>query len=297
MLEAGRFERHVERSPMRIGKGCHAKRSPRSARRRRQRVRSGGRSVRALHLFGFDRHMYFSAHALARSQSDSRGEGGWVAAPVWTRKLIGARESRLTVLLPRFEKIGPAATGAAVVAAMVLLVTLSSVSLSFSPRRPTAAASLGPRAVRRARVARLEFFDDARAGCGCRDGDDCSAGSGWGDDVAAGRADWVWRCWFVVAVLFAFVSGWLSVAGARPLAGPGRRSDVVRIGTVAHVGGTPVRVRDVSSWTNQANAFTVGFGPAARVVVWNTLLDGRFRGARWMWCSPTSSVTCAAVTC
>ena len=51
---------------------------------------------------------------------------------------------------------------------------------------------------------------------------------------------------------------------------------MVRIENVEHVVGTPVRVRDVSSWTNQANAFTVGFGPAARVVVWNTLLDGRF---------------------
>ena len=37
-----------------------------------------------------------------------------------------------------------------------------------------------------------------------------------------------------------------------------------------------MRVEDVSSWTNQANAFTVGFGPATHVVVWNTLLDGRF---------------------
>ena len=37
-----------------------------------------------------------------------------------------------------------------------------------------------------------------------------------------------------------------------------------------------MRVQDVSSWTNQANAFTVGFGPATHVVLWNTLLDGRF---------------------
>jgi STE24 endopeptidase len=32
----------------------------------------------------------------------------------------------------------------------------------------------------------------------------------------------------------------------------------------------------VSTRTRLANAFTVGFGPSARVVLWDTLLDGRF---------------------
>jgi STE24 endopeptidase len=42
------------------------------------------------------------------------------------------------------------------------------------------------------------------------------------------------------------------------------------------VPGTPVSVQDVSKWTDQPNAFTVGFGPSAHVVLWNTLLDSRF---------------------
>jgi STE24 endopeptidase len=50
----------------------------------------------------------------------------------------------------------------------------------------------------------------------------------------------------------------------------------VRIEQVEHVSGTPVRVQDVTAWTSQANAFTVGFGPSTQVIVWNTLLDGRF---------------------
>ena len=37
-----------------------------------------------------------------------------------------------------------------------------------------------------------------------------------------------------------------------------------------------MRVQNVSSWTDQANAFTVGFGPSTHVVLWDTLLDGRF---------------------
>jgi STE24 endopeptidase len=85
-----------------------------------------------------------------------------------------------------------------------------------------------------------------------------------------------WPVIVIIAALFAFVSGWLGAAGASPLGDAQLRSDVVRIESAEHVTGTPVRVQDVSSWTNQANAFTVGFGPATHVVLWNTLLDGRF---------------------
>jgi len=37
-----------------------------------------------------------------------------------------------------------------------------------------------------------------------------------------------------------------------------------------------VRIDDVSGRTTAANAFSVGIGPTERVVIWNTLLDGRF---------------------
>ena len=57
---------------------------------------------------------------------------------------------------------------------------------------------------------------------------------------------------------------------------PSSRADVARLERTEHVSGTPVSVEDVSQWTNQANAFTEGFGPSAHVVLWNTLLDGRF---------------------
>ncbi len=80
----------------------------------------------------------------------------------------------------------------------------------------------------------------------------------------------------VIAVFFAFVSGWLGALAAHPLKDPQLQADVARIEAVEHVKGTPVRVLDVSSWTDQANASTSGFGPATHVVVWNTLLDGRF---------------------
>ena len=40
--------------------------------------------------------------------------------------------------------------------------------------------------------------------------------------------------------------------------------------------GIPLRVESVSEETSQANAFAFGLGPSRRVVVWDTLLDGRF---------------------
>jgi STE24 endopeptidase len=38
----------------------------------------------------------------------------------------------------------------------------------------------------------------------------------------------------------------------------------------------PLRVEEVSGDTSQANAYAFGLGPSARVVLWDTLLDGRF---------------------
>ncbi len=37
-----------------------------------------------------------------------------------------------------------------------------------------------------------------------------------------------------------------------------------------------MRQLEVSGWTDQANAFAAGLGPSTRVVIWDTLLDGRF---------------------
>ena len=38
----------------------------------------------------------------------------------------------------------------------------------------------------------------------------------------------------------------------------------------------PIRVIKVSDWTDEPNAFTAGFGLSTHVVLWDTLLDGRF---------------------
>ena len=92
------------------------------------------------------------------------------------------------------------------------------------------------------------------------------------------------RRWWLVAAPFFVVTGGLLVfvlayvetIGTRP---PHDTPAAARIRELARdegVGGTPVRIEKVSDETSAANAMTIGFGPSARVFVWDTFLDGRF---------------------
>lgn len=180
----------------------------------------------------------------------------------------------LAWLLPRsIRQMGLGRIGSAVVAGMVLLVTLWFVSLpfSFADLWWQHHWGLGPFDIAAWLAAQWSTLAPAAVSYMAT------------IVLLVGLAGRYRRWWFVawpvivaIAVFFAFVSGWLSAASADPLKNLQLRADVTRIEAAEHVSGTPVRVQDVSSWTNQANAFTVGFGPATRVVVWNTLLDGRF---------------------
>jgi STE24 endopeptidase len=78
------------------------------------------------------------------------------------------------------------------------------------------------------------------------------------------------------AALFVFLGGWLFQLGTHRVHGAQLRSDVRVLERREGVPGTPVHVQDVDNVTKQANAFSSGFGPSANVILWNTLLDGRF---------------------
>jgi STE24 endopeptidase len=103
--------------------------------------------------------------------------------------------------------------------------------------------------------------------------------------VVMGLARLVGDWWWLLAVpvfvglvtLDAFVSPYL--VHTRPVTDPALRATITTLERRAHVGHVPVRVQDVSSDTSLPNAETEGLGPSRRVVVWNTLLDGRFPAA------------------
>ncbi|MGN6797541.1 MAG: M48 family metalloprotease [Gaiellaceae bacterium] len=231
-------------------------------------------SVPSLHLSGLDAHRYFSAHELHRARDFNRVEQLLyvlnLAAQVTALVL-------LVRLLPRsVRSMGLGRIGSGIVAGMVLLVTLWFVGLPFSlfdlwwqhhwglgpfdivAWLASQWSTLGPEAV----FAMATIV------------------------LLVGTAGRFKRWWLVAAPIvvvfaafFAFVSGWLAALASHPLGDPALKADVVRLERVEHVQRTPVRVQDVSSWTDQANAFTVGFGPSTHVVLWDTILDDRFSRA------------------
>jgi STE24 endopeptidase len=228
-------------------------------------------SVPALHLAGLDQRAYFTPVELRRSARFGRGQDLiWLASTIATLLALALLAWRLPRSVP---SMGLGRIGSAIVVGMVLLTTLWAVRLPFDL---------------------AELWWEHHWGLGPFDVG-AWLNTQWGtlgSEVVsamvaivvlvglAGRFRYWWAiasALFVgVAALFAFTSGWLNAAGTHPLRNPTLAADVRRFERVEHVPGTPVTVQDVSSWTNQANAFTSGFGPSAHVVLWNTLLDGRF---------------------
>lgn len=77
-----------------------------------------------------------------------------------------------------------------------------------------------------------------------------------------------------LGALFAFIFPYLSPT--EPLDRPDLQADARRYAQQQGTEPVPVRVQDVSDFTNTPNAYAVGFGPTKRIVFWNTLLDDRF---------------------
>ena len=228
-------------------------------------------SVPSLHLSGFDQHAYFSQRAIDRAARYGRGADG-----LW---LAGTAASILTlVVLARrlpstIRSMGLGRIASAIVAGMVLIVTLWFVQLPFSLAGLWWQHHWG-----------LGPFDIL-----------AWLGAQWsvlGPEAVSAMATIVllvglggrYRRWWsiaspvvvAIAALFAFTSGWLAASTSHPLHDARYAADARRLERIEQVPGTPVRVQDVSSWTDQANAFTVGMGPSTHVVLWDTLLDGRF---------------------
>jgi STE24 endopeptidase len=228
-------------------------------------------SVPSLHLSGLDAHGYFTRRSLHRATSYTRGsEVLWLLSTAATLGTIVV----LTLLLPKSVRtMGLGPVGSAVIAGMVVIVALWFVSVPFS----FAALwwqhhwGLGP------------FDVLAWLGAQWATLLPSAFGALLTIVLIVGLAGRFRRWWLVatpivvaISALFIFVSGWLDAGGTHPLRDVRLASDARRLERIEHVSGTPVTVQDVSQWTKQANAFTTGFGPSRHVVLWNTLLDGRF---------------------
>ncbi len=225
----------------------------------------------SLKLGGLDVHNYFSPQLLARTRDYSEGERVlWLLATIATLVTLAI----LVWRLPRSARgLGLGRVGTAIVLGMVAVAALWFVQLPFS-------------------IAGLWW--QHHYGLGPFDPGSWLAGQ-WsqliaqavfalaGISLVVALAVRFPRFWWLpgagtfvaLAALLTFVSGWLGAIGAHPLQRADLRADVARIERAEHVH-PPVRRLKVSSWTNEPNAFTAGFGPSTHVVVWDTMLDGRF---------------------
>ena len=77
-----------------------------------------------------------------------------------------------------------------------------------------------------------------------------------------------------IAALLTFATPYLLVE-TEPF-DPALRASAERFEATQGVDGIGYRVESVADETSLANAYAVGFGPSKRVVLWDTLLDGRF---------------------
>lgn len=77
-----------------------------------------------------------------------------------------------------------------------------------------------------------------------------------------------------LATLFSFIMPYL--LQTHRLDDPQLAAAAVRLEQREHVSHTPVVVEDVRDVTSLPNAESTGLGPSRRVVIWDTMLDGRF---------------------
>jgi STE24 endopeptidase len=228
-------------------------------------------SVPGLDLDGLDQRRFFSDHALDRGRDYSRGlQVLWLGSTVATivTLVVLARMLPKTVRGMELGRIG-----SAVIVSMVLLVTLWFVLLPFGLAGLWWQHhwGLGPFDV-------LAWLNAQWAVLGAE-----AVSVLAGIVLVVGLAGRFRRWWLIagpvivgIAALFAFTQGYLVRAAAHPLHDKSLRADARKLERVEGVPGTPLGVEDVSSWTDQANAYTAGFGPSSQVVLWDTLLDGRF---------------------
>jgi STE24 endopeptidase len=94
--------------------------------------------------------------------------------------------------------------------------------------------------------------------------------------IALGRTWWVAAApaFVGLGIVFAFVFPYL--VPVERLDDPQLERQAERFAREQGIQPIPVRVEEVSDFTSVPNAWAGGLGPSRRVVVWDTLLDGRF---------------------
>jgi STE24 endopeptidase len=226
----------------------------------------------SLDVGGLDVHRFFSKHEL-----DSAARYQRFVDALWAAHLV-ADVTALAVLARRAPRLvrtlGLGRVGAGVIVAMLVLVTLWFVSLPFGFAQQWWDARHG--------LAPHDYVSWIFAPWAALSFEALFALVAVG--IVLGLAGWLGDRWWIVgapvfvviSAAFAFGFGYVAEIGTHGVDSGELRVAVQTLERREGVIGTPVHVQDVSDFTNQANAFSSGFGPSANVVLWDTLLDGRF---------------------
>lgn len=226
----------------------------------------------SLDVGGLNVHRFFPARELTRAADYQRFVG-----VLWALELV-ADVIALAVLswrAPRLVRtLGLGRIGAGVIVAMLILVTLWFVSLPFGFAQQWWAARHG--------LAPHDYVSWIFEPWASLSFEALFALIAVG--IVLGLAGWLGDRWWLVGgpvfvglvAAFAFLFGYVAQVGTHGVEDAKLRAAVHALELREGVKGTPVHVQDISDVTNQANAYASGFGPSANVVLWDTLLDGRF---------------------
>lgn len=227
-------------------------------------------SVPALRLPHLDPHAYFTSAQLHAATSFSRfGEISWLLASV-VQLAVLAVYARRGARLARESAAGPVGTG--------MLLGMLGFALVWLAQLPFGAADLWwQRRHHISHVGYLQALFGNWLSLGAEFVFLCVALA-----VVMGLARLVGRWWWApaapvfvgFALLFAFVLPYL--LPTHRLADPQLQAAATRLEAVEGVRHVPVVVQDVHSSTSLPNAEAAGLGPSRRVVLWDTLVDGRF---------------------
>jgi len=225
-----------------------------------------------LDVDGLNVHRFFTPRELTRASNYQR-----LVDALWATHLV-ADVIALAVLAwraPRLVRtLGLGRVGAGVIVAMLVLVTLWFVSLPFGFAEQWWAARHG--------LAPHDYVSWIFAPWASLSFEAFFALVAVGIVLGlAGRLGDRWwlvgaPVFVVISAAFALLFGYVAQIGTHPLESGQVRRAVQVLERREGVRGTPVHVQDVSSYTNQANAYANGIGPSANVILWDTLLDGRF---------------------
>jgi Zn-dependent protease with chaperone function len=227
-------------------------------------------SLRLPHL---DPHAYFTASQLRASESFGRLTDALWWAGVVVELLALAAFARYGGRWARESAAGPLGTG--------MLLGMLGFALVWAVELPFGVAGLWwQRRHHLSHVGYLSYLFGDWFALGAQFVFLCLALA-----IVMGLARRIGRHWWLAAApvfvglgaLFAFVDPYL--VPTHRLDDPALAAAARRLEAREHVGPVPVVVQDVHDVTSLPNAEAMGLGPSRRIVVWDTLVDGRFSPA------------------